>query len=292
MQVQMLTWENSEFPKQLKKIPKPPKQIYVLGNTKLLNTPCLAMIGSRNGTNYGEKMAKQFAQELCHYGITIVSGLALGIDSYSHEGALTGEGKTIAVLPSGINHIYPAKHKALASRIIQQDGLLLSEYPPDEEAKQNYFLARNRIVCGLSIGTLVIEGAKRSGTSVTAKLTKEQGKPVFCIPSSLESGKGYTPNHLIQQGAHLVMKTKDIIQVFPEYEFKKNNRKRKRNIAQQKEDPFLSYFSEVPIHINELAEKTGNRVEDLSFSLIKLQLERKIRELPGKNFVRTNEKIF
>lgn len=289
MQVQMLTWENSEFPKQLKKIPKPPKQIYVLGNTKLLNTPCLAMVGSRNGTDYGEKMAKQFAQELCHYGITIVSGLALGIDSYSHEGALTGEGKTISVLPSGINHIYPSQNKLLANKIVKQNGLVISEYPPNEKAKQNYFLARNRIVCGLSLGTFVIEGAKRSGTSVTAKLTKEQGKPVFCLPSSLENGKGYTPNHLIQQGAHLVMKVEDIIQAFPEYEFRKNNRKRKRKVSQQEEDPFLNYFSDVPIHINELAEKTGKRVENLSFSLMKLQLEGKIQELPGKNFVRTDE---
>lgn len=283
MKIEEITWANSQFPEKLKEIPNPPKHIYYSGNRHLLTTPCLAIVGSRKGTEYGQKMANYFAQELGKYALTIVSGLAIGIDAVAHEGALKETGRTIAVLPNGINQIYPPENKELARRIVQEDGLILSEYPPDEKAKQEYFLARNRIVCGLSIGTLIIEGAIRSGTSVTAKLTKQQGKPIFCVPCSLDNPKGYTPNHLIQQGSFLVMKVEDIIQKFPNYHFQKKKRKK---VIEEKEHPILCWFTDSPIHINQLAEKTGKRVEELSYPLMKLQLEGKIQELAGKNFIR------
>lgn len=286
MLIKEITNKEQEFPQTLRIIPHPPKKIYALGNTKLLSTPCLAIVGSRKCTSYGEKMALHFAQQLSQYNLTIVSGLALGIDSFAHQGALQAGGKTIAVLPSGINKIYPEENKSLAINILRQNGLILSEYAPNETIKSEYFLARNRIVCGLSLGTLIIEGAYRSGTSVTAKQTKEQGKPIFCLPSSLENPKGYTPNHLIQQGNQLIMKVEDIIHQFPDHHFTKYKPMQKEKRRERKEDKLLNWISNNPIHINELAQKEGKKVEELSYPLMKLILAGKIQELPGKNFIR------
>ena len=161
-------------------------------------------------------MAKEFTKELSLYGLTIVSGMAEGIDEIAHTTSLKTQGQTIAVLPCGFNNIFPEKNKKLYKQILENEGLVISEYEENEEATYKHFLERNRIVASFSIGTLVVEGGYRSGTSVTAKITKKLGKNVFCIPSSLENSKGITPNRLIQEGAFLVTKPEEIIKKYPE----------------------------------------------------------------------------
>ena len=213
--------ENFEYPEELRKIEKPPKQIYLRGNYKLIKTPGIAIIGSRKCTSYGEKMAIKFSKELSLYGLTIISGMAKGIDSFAHIGSIEATGNTIAVLPSGFNNIYPEENKELYEKILENGGLLISEYEENEKASSKNFLERNRIVSGLAIGTLVIEGGYRSGTSITANLSKKQGKNVFCIPSSLENSKGITPNRLIKEGAYLVTQVEDIICKYPELKLNK-----------------------------------------------------------------------
>lgn len=203
--------KDHQYPKELTKVKKPPKILYAIGNLRLLQRPKIAIIGTRHNTEYGKEMALNFAKKLSNKGYTIVSGLANGIDSYAHMGAMLGKGKTIAVLPCGFDHIFPKQNKELYEEIIKKGGLAITEYAPNIKADKNKFLARNRIVAGISKGVLVVEGAYRSGTSKTAKIANSIDIPVFCIPSNLDNGKGYTPNWLIQKGNILVINEEDII---------------------------------------------------------------------------------
>ena len=223
-----ITIEDKEYPESLKQIKNPPKRLYLKGNIKLLKTPGIAIVGARNCTQYGEKMAKKFAKELAEFGITIISGMVLGIDSYAHISTLEANGNTIAVIPSGHSNIYPKENQKLYNQILENNGLIITEYQENEKATSNKFLERNRIVSGLALGTLVVEGGKRSGTSVTARLTREQEKLVFCIPSSLENPKGITPNNLIKEGAILVTSVNDIIENYKYLKLKKTKTTKKK----------------------------------------------------------------
>ena len=280
--------EDDNYPEQLRKIENPPKQLYLKGNIKLLDTSGIAIIGSRECTRYGEKMAKKFAKELSLYGLTIISGLAKGIDSFAHIGCIEGTGNTIAVLPSGLNNIYPQENVKLFKDIIENNGLIITEYEENEEANSKKFLERNRIVSGIAIGTLVVEGGHRSGTSVTARLTKKQEKNIFCIPSSLENKKGITPNKLIKEGAFLVTEVGDIISKYPELKLKKQHinkvKKESDSINKEYKDIYNCLDNEKAIHINEISKKLNLNINEVSYKLMMLELEDKIVSLPGNNY--------
>lgn len=279
--------EDNKYPEQLRKIEKPPKQLYLEGNAKLLDTPGIAIIGSRECTKYGEKMAKKFSKELSLYGLTIISGMAKGIDSFAHIGCIEGTGKTIAVLPSGLNNIYPKENKELFNEIIENNGLIITEYEENEKADSRKFLERNRIVSGLAIGTLVVEGGHRSGTSVTARITKKQEKNIFCIPSSLENKKGITPNKLIKEGAFLVAEVEDITSKYTDLKLeKKREKKLKKEVLVNEE--FKGIYNclddEKTIHINEIAKKLNLSVGEVSYKLMMMELENLVISLPGNNY--------
>lgn len=279
--------EDNKYPEQLRKIEKPPKQLYLEGNAKLLDTPGIAIIGSRECTKYGEKMAKKFSKELSLYGLTIISGMAKGIDSFAHIGCIEGTGKTIAVLPSGLNNIYPKENKELFNEIIENNGLIITEYEENEKADSRKFLERNRIVSGLAIGTLVVEGGHRSGTSVTARITKKQEKNIFCIPSSLENKKGITPNKLIKEGAFLVTEVEDITSKYTDLKLeKKREKKLKKEVLVNEE--FKGIYNclddEKTIHINEIAKKLNLSVGEVSYKLMMMELENLVISLPGNNY--------
>ena len=281
--------ENKMYPEILKKIKKPPKKLYLKGNIKILQEPGIAIIGSRNCSKYGENMATKFSKNLAQYNLNIISGMAIGIDSWAHKGALECGGKTIAVLPCGLDNIYPKENIDLYNKIINNGGLVLTEYENDIKADYNKFLERNRIVSGLSIGTLVIEGGKRSGTSVTARLTKEQNKLVFCIPSSLENPKGITPNNLIKQGNILVTQVEDIIQKYPELNLKiiKNTKKKIEEVIEKEyKEVYKIIPEEGTIHINEILKKLNLGIQEINYKLMMLELEDKIVSLPGQNYKR------
>lgn len=280
--------EDSRYPKQLKKIKKPPKQLYLKGNIELLNTIGIAIIGSRECTKYGEKMANKFAKELSIQGLTIISGMAKGVDSFAHIGSVMTTGNTIAVLPSGFNNIYPEENINLYNQIIKNNGLVLTEYEENEKESSKKFLERNRIVSGLAIGTLVIEGGYRSGTSVTANLTKEQGKKVFCIPSSLENPKGITPNKLIKEGAFLVTKVEDIIKEYPKLNLNKQEIKKieieEETISKEYKTIYNILGREKVININEIVKNSKLDISEVSYKLMMLELEDKVVSLPGNNY--------
>ena len=272
-----------EYPKILNKINKPPKQLYIEGNIELLKTPAIAIIGSRKCSEYGEKMAKKFSRELSLYGLTIVSGLAEGVDSFAHSEALEVGGNTIAVLPSGFKNIFPKCNQKLYEKILYNKGLIISEYQEEEVATSNKFLERNRIISGLSIGVLVVEGGYRSGTSVTANLAKKEGKKIFCIPSSLENRKGVTTNRLIKEGAFLVTSEKDIVDKFPEL-----NLKKRKNLEKFIEEEYreIYYILNNEIHIDEIARKVSLSLNQINYQLMMLEIEDKIVSLPGNYYKR------
>ena len=195
----------------MQNITNPPKRLYMQGNLELLNNPIISIVGSRSCSENGKSLARKFAYELSQCGITIASGLAKGIDTIAHLYSYKEKGKTIAVLPNGFNHIFPKENIGLYEKILDNGGLVMSEYPPDIKAKSKYFLERNRIVSGLSLGVLVVEAAYRSGTSVTAKLAKTQGRKVFALPHEIWDSHGVGTNRLIKTGATLVTCVEDIL---------------------------------------------------------------------------------
>ena len=188
--IEKITNESEKYPKLLKQIKNMPQILYIEGDSDILNSNAISIIGSRACSEEGKLQAKKFAYDLACQNITIVSGMAAGIDTYAHIGALEACGKTVAVLGCGFKHIFPAENIGLYKKIIENGGAVISEYPPYVSASSEKFIARNRIVSGLSFGVLVIEAAYRSGTSVTAAIAKEQGRKVFCIPHEMNNMHG------------------------------------------------------------------------------------------------------
>lgn len=292
--------EDKIYPQNLRKIKKAPEKLYMEGNIELLKTPGIAIIGSRECTEYGKNTAIKFSRELSLKGVTIISGMAIGIDSYAHLGTIETGGNTIAVLPSGLNNIYPKENIYLYNRILENDGLIITEYEPKEKGNSRRFLERNRIVSGLAIGTLVIEGGYRSGTSVTARIAKEQGKLVFCIPSSLDNIKGITPNRLIKNGAILTTEVDDIIRKIPRLkalnkqktnEIKVHKQKKNQEVDKEYEEIYNMIIKEKTIHINEIAKRLKKDIKEINYKLMMLELEEKIEALPGDNY-KINDKLY
>lgn len=206
----LITLSDRLYPQRLLEIDQPPPLLYAKGNLQLLAKPGIAIVGSRNATPQGEKNAEDFAQSLCQTGFSVISGLALGIDGAAHRGALKANGATIAVVGTGLDIVYPAKHKELA-HLIARHGLILSEYPLGTPSISYNFPRRNRIISGLSYGCLVVEANMDSGSLITAKLAAEQGREVFAIPGSIHSPVAKGCHQLIKQGAKLVESTDDIV---------------------------------------------------------------------------------
>lgn len=208
----LITIQDPEYPPLLKQIAAPPLALFVNGNPQLLATPQLAIVGSRNPSHFGMDNAYEFAKYLAGIGITITSGFAMGIDTESHKGSIDGGGKTIAVMGAGCNSIYPARNKPLAEKILESRGALISEFPIGTPIKPENFPRRNRIISGLSLGTLVVEATIRSGSLITARLATEQGREVFAIPGSIHNPLARGCHQLIRSGAKLVETAQDVLE--------------------------------------------------------------------------------
>ncbi len=279
--------ENKLYPKILKNIKKAPKKLYINGNLDILNSNCIAIVGSRKNTKYGEKWCKKFAQEFIKYNLTIVSGMALGIDKIAHKTAIRNGGKTIAVLPSGLENIYPEENLELYNEIILNGGCVISEYEPKINASSKNFLERNRIVSGLSLGTVVIEAAYRSGTSVTAKIAKEQGRDVFCIPGSLDNPKSIGTNNLIKEFAKIVTSPKDVINNYNFlHKIEVNSNTLVKEQIPEEYKKIYSLITDIPININDIAKKSLLELREVSSKLTMLELDGKVVKLPGNMYIR------
>lgn len=246
----------------------------------MLSHDSIAIVGTRKCTEYGKRCASKFANQLSKKGICIVSGLASGIDTIAHINSMEERGKTIAVLGSGFDHIFPPENRILYERILENDGCIVTEYPPETEVDRSRFPKRNRIISGLSMGTLVIEARYRSGTSITAKHAIEQHKEVFCIPHSIEEMSGYTPNFLIQNGAQLVMSARDILDYYSYGEDIE-----KVELSPEYEEIY-NLIGQLPISTNEIAKRTKKDISRVMEVLCMLELDGYVTNLPGNVYVR------
>lgn len=212
MEVVQIGLKDEIYPRLLKEIVNPPQKLYLIGNQKILNRNMLAIVGSRECSNYGKMVAKQLAYQLSQQGWIIVSGLAKGIDAYSHIGAIQARKPTIAVLGCGVKTIYPKENIGIYQKILQTGGTILSEYQLEEKPLKQHFPARNRIISGMSMGVIVVEAKRRSGTGITVDFALEQGREVFAVPGNITSSYSEGTNQLIQEGAKAVTKLEDILE--------------------------------------------------------------------------------
>lgn len=272
---------DKEYPQRLLKTKKSPEKLYVEGDYSLLNKNSIAIVGSRNCTEYGRKHAFKFAEELSKNNICIVSGLAVGIDAAAHLGAMSEIGRTIAVIGCGFNNIYPEENIELYNQILENGGCIVSEYEPGRKADLNTFPKRNRIISGISMGTLVVEAEYRSGSSITAKYTIEEQKMLFCIPSNIDSKQGVGTNRLIKQGALLVTSAEDILDMYVLYE----DIPEKNEIPKEYEEIY-NYIKKTPTDLNEISRKTGLSISKTSSLLSLMEIEGYIKSLAGNKFVK------
>lgn len=214
MEIKEIYINSDNYPKRLRNIYDPPKKLYVLGNFKILKEKAIAIVGSRKATEYGKKVAFQISQELTKENINVVSGLAIGIDTYAHLGAISiqNQAGTIAVLGSGIDEMYPKENTELARKIIQTGGCIVSEYPLGTKPNKINFPQRNRIISGLSDGVVVVEASEKSGSLITAEFGIEQGKEIFAVPGNIDNLLSKGTNKLIQDGAKMVLSSKEILE--------------------------------------------------------------------------------
>ncbi len=287
IRLEIITIEDDRYPLQLKSIKNPPKQLYAKGNVELLKTNIISIIGSRSCSENGIKLAHKFSKELVYQGITIASGMALGIDTIAHQTTLQENGKTIAVLGNGFKHIFPIENSKLYQEIIKNRGLVITEYPPEEKAKSKNFLERNRIVSGLALGILVIEASYRSGTSVTAKLAKKQGRKVFALPHEVNDLHGVGTNRLIQEGAKIVMRTEDIIKEFSFLDYKVPPKEKlkvqaSKKICKNKDyNEIYQLITEKPISLNAIYKNSNKNIAEINHILLMLELDGYIEKVVG-----------
>jgi DNA processing protein len=274
----ILTFNDVNYPPLLKQIVGGPPLLFIKGDVQLLKTQQLAIVGSRNPSPTGTDMAYQFAQALAMAGLTITSGLALGIDAASHQGALDSGGKTSAVLGSGLDIIYPRAHQKLADQIAAE-GALVSEYPLGTAPKPAHFPQRNRLVCGLSLGVLVVEATLKSGSLITARLAAEQGREVFAIPGSIHNPLARGCHLLIRQGAKLVETTQDILEELEVLVTASNNISATFSKNRQEEDmdeayqALLNHIGFETTTMDQLVMRTGFAVKVIASMLLVLELK-------------------
>lgn len=283
----IICFDDERYPEQLKEISNPPLLLYVQGDITLLKTSQVAIVGSRNCTPYGQEKAYQFSADLAKSGFTITSGLAIGIDGFAHQGALDNNGKTIAVLGTGLNNIYPKRHFKLAQQVIE-NGLLISEFWPNSPAIPSNFPRRNRIISGLSLGVLVIEASKRSGSLITARYANEQNRELFVLPGSIDNNQACGCHQLIQQGAKLIVEIKDITE---EFNHLININLHAASIEKQlpaDDHPLLQHIDFHITTLDQLLHRTGLDIINLQNQLIELEITGRISAtaegyLKGKN---------
>lgn len=278
----ILTLADAAYPAALLEIADPPNVLYVRGNPALLQKPGLGMVGSRNATPQGLQTAESFAKTLAAHGLTIISGLALGIDAAAHRGALAAGGATIAVIGTGADRLYPARNKELALAIAEH-GAIVSEFPLGTPAIASNFPRRNRIISGLSRGILVVEAAPESGSLITARLAGEQGREVFAIPGSIHSPVARGCHKLIKQGAKLVETAQDVLEELGNFEEVPCPAEALPSID---ENPLLTAIGHDPCGLDELVERTGFSADQLLAELLTLELTGQLATLPGNRYQR------
>ena len=290
--VRVMTLKNKDYPVNLENIIDPPVVLYVKGQLTKEDNQAVAIVGSRRASFYGLACAEKFASGLAELGITIVSGMARGIDTASHRAALKARGRTIAVLGSGLANIYPLENKALFGQIAES-GAVISEFPMQTKPLAYNFPRRNRIISGLSLGAVVVEAARNSGALITANCALEQGREVFAVPGKVDSNNSQGVNELIKQGAKLTANIEDILEEI-DVKLKDNLQLLSRSTARltrnngnklsAEEDLVLELIAKSPLHIDEIIAQSRLDVARVMSNLVRLEMRHMIKQLPGKIF--------
>jgi DNA processing protein len=301
--VTVLCVDDAFYPRRLKEIYDPPTVLYVRGDAELLTKPGIAMVGTRHPTPYGSGMAERLAFDLAAQGLVIISGMARGVDTASHRGAISAKGKTVAVFGTGVDVIYPKENSRLSEQILALGGALVSEFPLGTFAAPQNFPIRNRILSGMSCGVLVVEAAEYSGTRITARLALEQNRDVFAVPGNVTNKNSWGPNTLIKQGAKLVATWEDVWEdlptevrlaltppTSPESSGASSASLFPDDGLPPHEKRILSLLkADEATHIDEIVEKLENELSssEIFAALFELELSGKVRQMPGKNFVKS-----
>jgi DNA processing protein len=280
-------WDEERYPAPLRTIHDPPALLYVRG--ALPAGEALAVVGARQASSAGRQMTLDICRELASRGIAVVSGLARGIDTAAHQGALAGQGPTVAVLGCGIDRIYPPENGRLLQRILEQ-GAILSEYPPGTPPLPGHFPGRNRIISGLCRGVLIVEAAEGSGSLITADFALEQGREVFAVPGAVFAPTSQGVNRLLKDGARMVTEVRDILEVLWPQLPSRSMRRREDSFAEALSGDTLTVYRQLgndPRHIDELARTSGLTPMEVSAILLHLELQGGVEQLPGMRYVRS-----
>lgn len=287
LHVRLVSFWDEVYPSLLRAIPDPPALLYLRGQVR--QEEGFAIVGSRGASPAGTRLTQEISRELSSRGICIVSGLARGIDTAAHQGALDGGGATTAVLGCGIDRIYPPENARLFHRILDQDGTILTEYPPGTPPLAGHFPGRNRIISGLCRGVLIVEAAEGSGSLITADFALEQGREVFAVPAAVYSPVGGGVNRLLKEGATLVTESSDILErLWPSLPTAAV-RRHEETVGSSLAEPLRSVYavvSDEPLHIDDLSRKCGLTPPQLSAILLDLELNGSVEQLPGMRYIR------
>lgn len=286
--VTIYTWDSPDYPPLLKEIADPPPILYVRGTLKPQDEWAVAVVGTREATTYGKEVTRLLVNGLAQNGVTVISGLAYGIDTEAHQTAINAGGRTIAVLGCGVDIVYPAENHKLSQAIIE-NGALVSEYPLGTNPESGNFPRRNRIISGLSLGVLFVEGAIESGARITTDYALEQGREVFAVPGSILRRSGSGANYLIQNGAKLVTHVNDILEELNLTMVVQHTEARAVIPTNEVEAKLLQQLSTEPVHVDELGQSTGLPAAELASTLTVMELKGMVRQVGGMNYVIARE---
>jgi DNA processing protein len=293
----LLNWDEPEYPQRLLEIYDPPPLLYVRGDPSVLNKHSISMVGTRRPTPYGNQVAERLGRDLAERGFTIVSGMARGIDSSSHQGACrASHGAAVGVLGTGVDVIYPKENRKLFGEV-EKRGALISEFPLGSHPAPENFPVRNRIVAGISLGVVVVQGAQYSGSLITARLGMEFGREVYGIPGNITADVSFAPNQLIKQGAKLVTSWEDVVEELPTeiraelFPVEATSRAERASLfaealSPQEKNIFVLLGVDEAVHVDELVEKSELTSSEVLAALCEMEMKGIVRQMPGKQFVK------
>jgi DNA processing protein len=286
--IRILTWQDDEYPAHLKEIDQPPPVLYLRGEITAEDSWSVAIVGTRAVTPYGRQVTEELATVLAHNGVTIVSGLARGVDAVAHGAAIKAGGRTLAVLGSGVDKIYPPENRSMAEKICSH-GAVLSDYAPGTPPESANFPPRNRIISGLSMAVVVVEAGDTSGALITAGFAAEQGRDVFAIPGSIYAPQSKGTNRLLSNGAKTLLTPQDVLQALDLTRNVERREIRKAIPADTTEAALLDMLGPEPVHVDEIRNRTGLPIEKVSSALTMMELKGMVRQVGGMNYVAVRE---
>ena len=286
--IKILTWEDKTYPQRLKEIDQPPPVLYIRGSYLADDLFAVAIVGTRRVTAYGRQITEELAAYLAAHGITVISGLARGVDAIAHQTALKAGGRTIGVLGSGVDKIYPPEHRGLAEKMIE-NGAIVSDYAPGTPPDASNFPPRNRIISGLSLAVVVIEAGETSGALITAEFAAEQGREIFSVPGSILAPQSKGTNKLIQNGALPLLSVNDLMQALNLSRMGEQKAARKAIPSDETEARLMNVLSEEPLHVDEIRNQTELPIEKVSAALALMELKGMVRQVGGMNYVSVRE---